>query len=116
MLVYDDGTGPALYVGGRFDEAPGGIPARNVARWDGSDWKVTYLLQNYSDYDVSRAILYRPNYRFDRDGDGTDEWFVWLGMGRQLHPQGFACFDLQTLECEWFLPLPQPGRYAHPFP
>ncbi len=38
LVVYDDGTGPALYVGGRFDEAPGGVPARNVARWDGTTW------------------------------------------------------------------------------
>lgn len=38
LLVYDDGTGPALYVGGRFDEAPGGVPARNIAKWDGTSW------------------------------------------------------------------------------
>lgn len=37
MQVYDDGTGPALYVGGIFTEA-GGIPAANVARWDGMTW------------------------------------------------------------------------------
>ncbi len=38
MLVYDDGTGPALYVGGVFDEAPGGVPAKNIAKWDGTVW------------------------------------------------------------------------------
>jgi hypothetical protein len=35
--VYDDGTGPALYVGGDFDTA-GGVPASCVARWNGETW------------------------------------------------------------------------------
>lgn len=35
--VYDDGTGPALYVGGWFEKA-GGMPAKNIAKWDGSRW------------------------------------------------------------------------------
>jgi hypothetical protein len=34
---FDDGNGPALYVGGRFSTA-GGAPALNVARWDGIAW------------------------------------------------------------------------------
>lgn len=37
MAVFDDGTGPALYVGGMFKKA-GGLPADNIARWDGSRW------------------------------------------------------------------------------
>ncbi len=37
MAVFDDGTGPALYVGGMFQKA-GGLPANNIARWDGSRW------------------------------------------------------------------------------
>ena len=37
LAVHDDGTGPALYVGGGFGSA-GGIPSRHVARWDGSRW------------------------------------------------------------------------------
>src|SRR5690606_9866234 len=37
MLVFDNGAGPALYLGGRFTEA-GGVAARNVARWDGEAW------------------------------------------------------------------------------
>ncbi len=35
MQVFDDGGGPRLYVGGSFTSA-GGIPAQNIARWDGS--------------------------------------------------------------------------------
>jgi hypothetical protein len=37
LAVYDDGSGAALYAGGRFELA-GGIPAANIARWDGSTW------------------------------------------------------------------------------
>jgi len=36
---FDDGSGPALYVGGDFREA-GGLPARGIARWDGSAWSL----------------------------------------------------------------------------
>ena len=37
LAVYDDGSGPALYVGGYFSSA-GGMPVNKVARWDGSSW------------------------------------------------------------------------------
>jgi len=37
MAVYDDGSGPALYVGGEFTTA-GGLTANNIAKWDGSEW------------------------------------------------------------------------------
>jgi hypothetical protein len=37
--VFDDGSGPALYVGGNFTSA-GGITASHIARWDGSSWSV----------------------------------------------------------------------------
>ncbi len=37
LQVFDDGTGPALYVGGNFDHA-GGAPAPSIARWNGSVW------------------------------------------------------------------------------
>jgi len=37
LVVYDDGGGPVLYVGGQFDTA-GGAPANNIARWNGVAW------------------------------------------------------------------------------
>lgn len=37
MLVHDDGSGSALYVAGRFSAA-GGMPASNIARYDGTAW------------------------------------------------------------------------------
>jgi RHS repeat-associated protein len=36
-VVFDDGHGPALYAGGIFTTA-GGVPASNLARWDGHAW------------------------------------------------------------------------------
>ncbi|MEO1697019.1 MAG: hypothetical protein AAFU73_06970 [Planctomycetota bacterium] len=37
LQVFDDGNGPALYVGGIFASI-NGVPFANVARWDGSTW------------------------------------------------------------------------------
>src|SRR5262245_23643042 len=35
VTVFDDGSGPALYVGGYFTTA-GGLSANSIAKWDGS--------------------------------------------------------------------------------
>jgi trimeric autotransporter adhesin len=37
ITVYDHGAGPFMYVGGSFEFA-GGLPALNIARWDGQAW------------------------------------------------------------------------------
>jgi hypothetical protein len=37
MTVFDDGNGPALYVGGSFSSA-GFVLANSLARWNGSGW------------------------------------------------------------------------------
>lgn len=37
LAVFDDGSGPALHVGGIFDQA-GAVPVSNIARWDGTVW------------------------------------------------------------------------------
>ena len=34
---FDDGSGPALYIGGEFSFV-GGVAARDIARWDGARW------------------------------------------------------------------------------
>ena len=36
-VLFDDGTGTALYVGGAFSSA-GGVPVYGIARWDGTTW------------------------------------------------------------------------------
>jgi hypothetical protein len=39
MAVFDDGNGPALYVGGSFNRINGGTEAvNNIAKWDGTTW------------------------------------------------------------------------------
>jgi trimeric autotransporter adhesin len=42
LAVFDDGSGPALYAGGRFTSADG-APANSIARWDGSSWSALGL-------------------------------------------------------------------------
>jgi hypothetical protein len=37
LCAYDDGTGPAIYAGGRFVTA-GGITVNNIARWKNGAW------------------------------------------------------------------------------
>ncbi|MFG0282988.1 MAG: hypothetical protein ACF8R7_01075 [Phycisphaerales bacterium JB039] len=37
LVIFDDGTGPALYAAGEFARA-GDVLASNIARWDGADW------------------------------------------------------------------------------
>lgn len=37
LCVHDDGTGPALFVGGHFDHA-GSVAVHNIAKWNGSIW------------------------------------------------------------------------------
>jgi hypothetical protein len=37
LVVHDEGTGPALYVGGNFSSI-GGVPATRTAKWDGTSW------------------------------------------------------------------------------
>ena len=38
LAIHDDGTGPALYVGGKFRTA-GGREVNHVAKWTGTDWE-----------------------------------------------------------------------------
>jgi hypothetical protein len=35
--VHDDGSGPAIYIGGRFTSVDG-VPANRIARWNGTAW------------------------------------------------------------------------------
>jgi len=38
MVTFDDGTGPALFVGGQTFVTAGGVTANRVAKWDGKNW------------------------------------------------------------------------------
>lgn len=37
LVVFNDGSGPALYAGGTFLRAAG-VTVNRVAHWDGADW------------------------------------------------------------------------------
>src|SRR4051812_24975624 len=39
LITYDDGTGSALYAGGRFVTSSGTV-VHGVGKWDGSSWSV----------------------------------------------------------------------------
>lgn len=45
LAVYDDGSGPALYVGGSFTQA-GATSANYIAKWNGSSWSALSLGMN----------------------------------------------------------------------
>lgn len=79
ILEYDDGSGPALYVGGYFDAA-GGIPANSIARWDGLHWSPV--------------------------GDGVQTFDIWSlaafddGSGRALYAGGdFVAAGASSASC-----------------
>lgn len=38
LEIYDDGNGPALYIGGGFSRAGFNTPARSIAKWNGTQW------------------------------------------------------------------------------
>ncbi len=83
LAVYDDGTGLALYVGGRFATA-GGITVNKIARWDGTEWSalngpsgtgLDYEPRSLAVYDDgSGEALYACGINI-RKWDGT-EWSV----------------------------------------
>ncbi len=50
--VYDDGTGPALYVGGSFSVV-GDVVATNIAKWDGTSWSPLGSGTNNNVYDLT---------------------------------------------------------------
>lgn len=41
LIVFDDGSGPAVYAGGDFSEA-GSVTVNNIARWDGVEWSALF--------------------------------------------------------------------------
>jgi hypothetical protein len=64
QAVYDDGSGPALIIGGHFDRA-GGNTANNIARWDGHSLSPLGLGLTGSAYGAVNALA-----SFDPDGAG----------------------------------------------
>jgi trimeric autotransporter adhesin len=64
LAVHDDGSGPALYAAGGFSYA-GGIPASNLARWNGSSWAPV------GGGFASTVPNYSPNIQLESFDDGS---------------------------------------------
>ncbi len=100
MHVHDDGNGPRLYVGGIFHTA-GGLPARDIAAWDGSAWH---------DLDLGMALSQTYYYAtpvesmvtFD-DGSGPGLFvggsFGFVGGADGFPSGGFAKWGLAAPDC-----------------
>jgi len=117
LTIFDDGDGPKLYVTGNFNTIGGGVPARRVARWNGTAWQelpgdssVTdafnvmgtpagtagfdgslYIMSNTANIPTSTD----PGNRIVR-WDGTSIFPVGIGMDSQ--PQAGVVFDDGTGE------------------
>jgi len=65
VVGFDDGSGPALYIGGSFDEVDG-KPILNIARWDGKTWSAVGNpdLQYFETIEALRVL--------DDDGPGPN--------------------------------------------
>jgi hypothetical protein len=83
LEVIDDGSGPALYAGGSF-AAIGGVPASNLARWDGTAWSAVG--------GSSPVLEVRAITRFD---DGTGPALYVGGLGN-APMNGIARWDGTT--------------------
>ncbi|MFG0299151.1 MAG: GC-type dockerin domain-anchored protein [Phycisphaerales bacterium JB047] len=55
MTSWDDGSGPALYVGGRFNLAAGNPVSTNIAKWDGTSWS---SMGSGFDADVHELVVF----------------------------------------------------------
>jgi hypothetical protein len=62
FATFDDGHGPALYVAGAFLTA-GGVPAKRIARWDGSRWTALGSGMSGGSYPEVRALAVYDNGR-----------------------------------------------------
>ncbi|HEV8113871.1 MAG TPA: hypothetical protein VGR31_13935 [Planctomycetota bacterium] len=93
LIVFDDGSGPALYAAGSFNTA-GGTPASNIAKWNGAGWSalggglsdVAYALAVYDD-GAGRALYVGGSFV---DAGGVHVWNVarWDGATWQALQHG----------------------------
>jgi len=93
MASFDDGTGPALYVGGSFTQA-GGVSISNFARWQNDAWSTVaegpniYVRALEVFDDGNGPALYVGG---DGPGsDGTNGVVRWDGVGWSLVGEPFA--------------------------
>ena len=100
LAVFDDGSGPSLWVVGSFSSA-GGIATSKVARWDGSEWHGGYQPALQPGVFVERALAFD-----DGAGEalyvsglavagGLQRWngAGWAAVGAGTHTGALVAFD-----------------------
>ena len=139
MIVYDDGTGPALYVGGNFQSA-GGVTASCVAKWDGASWSALGSgvsggeVRAFAVYDEGSGPRLFVGGSFTAAGGLPLNWLArwdgtaWSsvgsgpsgelyalavydhGTGRALYTSGVQCWDGNS----WLTLPPNPSGHDYP--
>lgn len=106
MKVFNDGSGPALFVGGDFTEASN-VTVRSVAKWDGTSWSplgtgISYGVVTAFEIfdDGSGPALYMGGYFETVDGIPVSHIAKWngvswsaLGSGTNDMVWGLKTFD-----------------------
>jgi hypothetical protein len=104
LRTFDDGSGPALFVGGLFDRA-GGITVSNVASWNGASWSPLAggvsgttvppgvfpgptIMEVYDD--GSGAALYVSGSFSSAGGQPAQQLAKWNGVAWAGIPTGFS--------------------------
>jgi hypothetical protein len=85
LAVFDDGSGPALFVGGNFTSA-GGVAVSNLAKWNGSTWSAP--VGGGTDLPISRLAVHDDGFgpalfasgAFTRAGDTVSVRFAKYGV------------------------------------
>ena len=110
VAVYDDGTSPALYVGGEFSVV-GNVLASNIAKWDGTQWQP---LGSGMNDEVRALTVYNGELiaggEFNTAGgkeanyiarwDGTS-WSP-LGSGVSSHVNALTVYNGELIAGGWF--------------
>ena len=89
MIVFDDGSGPALWVAGYFSSA-GGLPVGHIAKWNGVNWSAagvlgptapehTHTLAIFDDQSGAGPRLYAAGFFFTADGQTANHVARWNG-------------------------------------
>ena len=110
LAAFDDGGGPALYAGGGFQTASG-VPARRIARWDGTSWSsvggglddTVWALTTFDD--GGGPALYAGGYPTTAGGVPVTRIARWdgaswsaLGSGVQGSGSGVGVFALTAFD------------------
>ena len=84
LTVFDDGSGPALVAAGAFTAA-GGVPVRNIAKWNGTSWSplgagIGFQVISFATFDDPRGHSLFASGSFQTVGGGRSPTVAqWVG-------------------------------------